>query len=218
MTKPKAASDFEQMKVEQVPTAQVLPYAGNPRRNEAAVAKVAASLLEFGWRQPIVVDEAFVVIAGHTRLMAAISLGMETVPVHVAAGLSAVKARAYRLADNRTAEEADWDSVLLALEITALKADDYDLMLTGFNEHELEAILGEAFEEPGHDHWEGMPEFTKDDVSPFRSFLMHFKDQADVDAFTALVGQTITDKTKFLWYPKAEIGHVADKRYGSSEA
>lgn len=129
------------MKVESVPIERVVPYARNPRRNEAAVAKVAASLKEFGWRQPIVVDAEFVVIAGHTRLAAARSLGMPTVPVHVAEGLTAAQVKAYRLADNRVAEEAEWDSDLLALELGELSGDGFDLALTGFDDDELTALL-----------------------------------------------------------------------------
>jgi len=122
------------------PIADVLPYAGNPRKNDTAVSKVAASLREFGWRQPIVVDDTLTVIAGHTRLLAARSLGMTTVPVHVAKGLTAAQVRAYRLADNRTAQEAEWDNDLLALELGALADQKFDLSLTGFDADELSAL------------------------------------------------------------------------------
>lgn len=116
-------------KVEQWAVDRPVPYAKNPRRNEAAVAKVTASLREYGFRQPIVVDEAGVVIAGHTRLLAAKALGLETVPVHVAAGLSPAQVRAYRLADNRTAQEAEWDDALLAGApvVTAEEADQQEV-------------------------------------------------------------------------------------------
>jgi ParB-like chromosome segregation protein Spo0J len=76
------------MKVVQVPIERVIPYERNPRRNEGAVSKVEASLREFGWRQPIVVDSEMVVLVGHPRLMAARRLGMTEVPVHVAEGLT----------------------------------------------------------------------------------------------------------------------------------
>jgi hypothetical protein len=76
---------------------QIIPYARNPRRNEQAIATVAASIQEFGWRQPIVVDEAMVVLAEHTRLEAARKLGFKTAPVHVAKGLTISQARAFRI-------------------------------------------------------------------------------------------------------------------------
>ena len=96
------------------------PYAKNPRRNDAAVEKVAASIREFGWAQPIVVDGDGVIIIGHTRLKAAKKLGLKTVPVLVRADLSPAQVAALRLADNKTAELAEWDEPLLAAELDAL--------------------------------------------------------------------------------------------------
>ena len=87
----------------------IRPYEKNPRLNDKAVDAVAASLKEFGFRQPIVVDSESVIIAGHTRLKAAQKLGLAKVPVHVAVDLSPEQVRAYRLADNKSAEIAEWD-------------------------------------------------------------------------------------------------------------
>lgn len=129
------------MKIDEVAIGTVLPYEKNPRRNVDAVAKVAASIREFGFRQPIVVDEAGVIIVGHTRLLAARRLGLEVVPVHVARGLSEAQVRAYRLADNRSHEEAQWDVGLLAEELRALDASGFDLALTAFDSHELANLL-----------------------------------------------------------------------------
>jgi DNA modification methylase len=115
-----------------------IPYARNPRiAPEAAVAKVAASLAEYGWRQPIVVDAGGVIVVGHTRLLAAMRLGLEHVPVHVATDLTSQQVKAYRLADNRTAEESSWDLELLPLEISELADLGYDLGPLGFNADEL---------------------------------------------------------------------------------
>ena len=97
------------MDVINLPVEKLIPYARNPRRNERAIATVAASLKEFGWRQPIVVDERMVILAGHTRLEAARQLGLTEVPVHIARGLTPAQARAYRLMDNRASENAEWD-------------------------------------------------------------------------------------------------------------
>lgn len=124
-----------------LPIGTVVPYVRNPRKNTAAIAKVAVSLREFGWRQPIVVDEAMTVVAGHTRLEAARSLGMAEVPVHVATGLTPQQVKAYRLADNRTGDEAEWDSAMLALEVLDLQGDGFDLALTGFDDTELDKLL-----------------------------------------------------------------------------
>ena len=109
------------MIVELRPTDSVRPYPGNPRRNDDAVEAVAMSLTEFGFRQPIVVGAEGVIIVGHTRLKAALQLGLTEVPVHVAAGLTPAQTRAYRLADNRTASIATWDDDALVTELLGLK-------------------------------------------------------------------------------------------------
>ena len=135
------------MKVENWPITKPIPYSRNPRRNEGAIAKVAGSLKEFGWRQPIVVDTEGVIIAGHTRLLAAQKLGLSQVPVHIATDLSPQQIKAYRLADNRVAQEAEWDNDLLKLELSELYEEGFSLDLTGFNEDELEALLAEGTED-----------------------------------------------------------------------
>jgi site-specific DNA-methyltransferase (adenine-specific) len=105
------------MHVELRPIASIRPYDNNPRLNDAAVDAVAASIKEFGFRQPIVVDEDGVIIVGHTRYKAALKLGMTEVPVHVAVGLSPAQAKAYRIADNQTATIATWDDDKLYQEL-----------------------------------------------------------------------------------------------------
>lgn len=129
------------------PIERVSPYAKNPRRRpESLVRKVAASIQEFGWQQPLVVDAEGVLIVGHTRLEAARLLDLERVPVHVA-NLSPEKARAYRIADNRLAEEAQWDKALLAAELSEIDNYDLDLRLTGFDYGELEGLLAPDYGE-----------------------------------------------------------------------
>lgn len=132
------------MKVELIEISRVIPYARNPRRNENAIGKVAASIKEFGFRQPIVVDEEMVIIAGHTRLQAAIQLGLKKVPVHIATGLTQAQLKAYRLADNRTHEDSEWDDELLAIELGELEELGFDLDLTGFEAIELDKLLTDA--------------------------------------------------------------------------
>lgn len=133
--------------VEWWPIGRPVPYARNPRlAPETAVAKVAASLAEYGWRQPIVVDGAGVVVAGHTRLLAAKRLGLARVPVHVATDLSPAQVKAYRLADNRTAQETSWDYELLPLEIGELADLDYEIDPVGFDPDEVAAIMASPTE------------------------------------------------------------------------
>ena len=145
------------MLVEIRPIDSVRPYPGNPRRNDDAVDAVAKSIAEFGFRQPIVVDADGVVVVGHTRLKAALKLGMTEVPVHVAVGLTPAQTRAYRLADNRTAAIATWDDDALVTELLGLREEGYDLDLTGFDAGDLDRLLGGPAEAPPGDP-EDVPE------------------------------------------------------------
>lgn len=134
--------------VRMIPIERVQRYANNPRKNAQAVAKVAASIREFGWRQPIVTDEAMVIIIGDTRYLAALELGLPAVPVHVATGLPPEKVKALRIADNRTGEEAEWDDERLTAELNDLLAADIDLSMTAMDPKELDKLLGAANDEP----------------------------------------------------------------------
>ncbi len=185
--------------IEMWPVGKPKPYGQNARKlSDQAVAKCAASIKEFGWRQPIVVDKKGVVIAGHTRLLAARHLGLTEVPVHVASNLTPAQVKAYRLADNRTAQENTWDLDLLGPELLELQALDLDLSLTGFDAMEIREMLEGVTPE-----WTGMPEFEQADQMAWQTVKIHLSSAADRGAFSELIGQPITDHTKYLWHPKA---------------
>lgn len=112
------------------------PYENNPRNNDEAVESVAESIKEFGFKVPMVVMEDGTIIAGHTRLKAAELLGMAKVPVIIADDLDDEQIRAFRLADNKVAEKAEWDEDLLAKELAELEN-----MFTGFDDDEIDALL-----------------------------------------------------------------------------
>lgn len=131
------------MKVEQIKIEEILPYDQNPRDNSSAVEKVADSIKEFGWQQPIVVDEEKIILAGHTRHLAALSMGAKEVPVLIAKGLTEAQKKAYRIVDNKTSELAEWDKELLKSEFLALQELDFDLNLTGFDLDEIARMSGE---------------------------------------------------------------------------
>ena len=120
------------MKVEAKSIDEIKPYENNPRDNDDAVDAVANSIKEFGWQQPIVVDNGGVIIAGHTRYKAAKKLGLKHVPVVVADNLTPDQVKAYRLADNKTAELADWDMDLLNDELDQIR--NIDMSDFGFDE------------------------------------------------------------------------------------
>jgi hypothetical protein len=130
------------MKIERWPIDNVTPYKGNPRKiPQRAIDKVALSLKENGWRQPLVVDAAGETIVGHVRWRAGKQLGLDKVPVHVANDMTPEQVRAYRLMDNRSHDETDWDLELLPLEIAELKAVHVDLNFTGFEPREIDEFL-----------------------------------------------------------------------------
>jgi ParB-like chromosome segregation protein Spo0J len=127
---------------------RVKPYGRNARKiPQAAIDKVARSIQEFGFRQRIVVDAKGVIAAGHTRWLAAKQLGLREVPVHIALELTAEQIRAYRLMDNRSHTESEWDIGLLGPELLDLKALDLDLSLTGFDSGELAQYMAQPTEE-----------------------------------------------------------------------
>lgn len=121
----------------------LVPYARNARTHSPAqVAQIAASIREFGWTNPILIDGERGVIAGHGRLLAARSLGIDTVPVIELAHLTEAQRRAYVLADNKLALNAGWDEELLRVELADLETAGFDLTLTGFTGDELVDLLG----------------------------------------------------------------------------
>ena len=201
--------------VEWWPIERVIPYERNARIiPQKAVDKVAASLKEFGWRQPIVVDPQGIIVVGHARRMGALQNGWPQVPVHVAKDLTAAQIKAYRLADNRTAMESMFDDEILRLEFADLKALDIDLSLTAFELPQINGILDGI---AGAPNWAGMPEFEQGDLMPEKSIKVHFATKADCAAFSKLVGQKITDETPSIWYPEAEKSVNVAKRYASGE-
>lgn len=121
---------------------EITPYINNPRNNDQAVDAVANSIKEFGWQQPIVVDKNMVIIVGHTRYKAAKKLKLDKVPVVVATNLTDEQAKAYRLADNKVGELADWNDDLLSDELVGI--DDIDMSDFGFDELDDHAELEDA--------------------------------------------------------------------------
>ena len=149
-----------------VPVDALVPYARNARtHSDAQVAQIAASIAEFGWTNPILIDGSKGVIAGHGRLMAARKLEHKEVPVIELSHLSPEQKKAYILADNRLAENAGWDQDLLKLELAELKAADFDMDLMGFSGKELDELLGMNEEGGGLTEDDAIPELPKDPVS-----------------------------------------------------
>lgn len=223
--------------------ADLIPYGRNSRtHSEAQIAQLAASIKEFGFTNPALIDEQNRMIAGYGRLLAAQKCKMTTVPCIVLTGLTDAQKAAYVIADNKLALNAGWDESALHAELERLADLQYDVDLTGFSEVEIAALLeglatdatnldatnsdassSEATDTDAADtdptdmgatdavgHWKGMPEFEQPEAGPFRTLTVHFKDQASVDTFAKLIGQDLTDKTKWVWYP--EVARVAAEK------
>lgn len=182
------------MQVDSVEIGLVKPYPGNPRRNRKSVGKVADSIMEYGWQQPIVVDEQMVIIAGHTRLQAAKRLKLKQVPIQVATGLTPEQVRAYRLMDNRSGEDSQWDDDLLNLELTSLLDINFDLALTGFSNEELADVLptDDRPGTPGEDDFGDVQEISitkRGDIWKLGEHRLYCADSMQASTFDELIGE-----------------------------
>ena len=166
-------------KIEQLKTTDLIPYVGNTRtHDEKQVAQVAASIKEFGFTNPILVDGKNGIIAGHGRLLAAQKLGMEFVPCLRIDHLTDAQRRAYVIADNKLALNAGWDEDALAVEIDRLLEDGFDIDLTGFGEDEMGAFeIDEA----------SAPDLKEGENEPFRkvTFTIHDEQHEEIQAAIA---------------------------------
>ena len=206
-------------KIERRKVDALIPYARNARtHSDEQVAQLAASINEWGWTTPVLVDEDGEIIAGHGRVMAARKLGIEEVPTMTATGWTTAQKQAYVLADNQLPQNAGWDMDLLSVEMKDLDAEGFDLSLIGFGDAELAAIMPDDGEELSpEDEWEGMPEFDQDDQTSFRKIIVHFESDDDAEDFAKLISQPITKKTNSIWHPVQVNMETENKRYEDSE-
>jgi hypothetical protein len=167
--------DWPADRVERRRTATLVPYARNARtHSDAQVAQIAASVREWGWTVPVLVDEEGTIIAGHGRVLAAQSLGLDEVPVMVATGWTDAQRRAYVLADNRLALNAGWDDELVRFEMADLQSAGFDVSLIGFDGDAVQAL-------------DEMPALPDGDKEPFQqmTFTLHDEQAEQVAAAIA---------------------------------
>jgi len=199
---------------------RLVPYARNSRtHSDAQVAQIAASIREFGFTNPVLVDEHGGIIAGHGRVLAARKLGLEQVPTIELAGLTESQRRAYIIADNKLALNAGWDDEMLRVELDALKELEFDLDLTGFDIDEIKALMPAEIS-PGLTDEDAVPDVPADPVTVLGDVWLLGKhrlmcgDSTSIDAVDALMaGQkadmVFTDPPYGVAY---EGGHNAKKR------
>ena len=167
------------MKIEQLPTETLIPYARNTRtHSEAQVAQIAGSIREFGFTNPVLIDGENGIIAGHGRVLAAQKLALGKVPCIRLSHLTDTQRRAYIIADNKLALNAGWDEELLGVELAALREDGFDLELTGFDGDEIGQFDVEEV---------AMPTLADGDKQPFqqKTFTLHDEQAEEVDAACA---------------------------------
>ena len=133
--------DMKEREIQYCNPEELIPYEKNPRDNRAALDAIELSIEEYGFTNPILVNEEKVILAGHTRREAAILAGLEKVPYIVVDGLTEGQEKAYRLADNKLSELSIWDEDLLKEELEDLLDEDYDISLTGFSDVDLTDLL-----------------------------------------------------------------------------
>lgn len=191
-----------ELKIVYLPVEKIKPYKDNPRDNSKAIKKVAASIRDNGFRQPLVLDKNNVIITGHTRFEAAKTLGMEKLPCIIAADMSKEKVKAYRIADNKVAEYSTWNDSLLASEMEALKELGFDLDATGFSEVEIMELTEDIIPE-------------KYDSEEFKEYEVHAAEE-NLKAHNVIIS-CMTEKDK-KWLAKLlSESRSLKKRYRVSE-
>jgi len=177
------------MKIELIEIDKIIPYINNPRKNQN-IDKVASSIKEFGFQQPIVVDKSMTIIVGHTRYEASKKLELKKVPITIA-DLTPLQAKAYRIADNRVNQDSEWDFPLLNIEFTDLLDNNYELDNLGFDNKELEQLItfDDSFEEQEEVEKVTYNMFSKDEIVedcfnfyrkngfPYRDLSIHIQKQ-----------------------------------------
>lgn len=200
---------IENLKISQL----ILDPANARKHSEKNLSAIKGSLAKFGQQKPIVVGKDNVVVAGNGTVEAAKSLGWAEVKV-VKTNLIGPEAIAFAIADNRSGELAEWDNESLKELIKSLDDIEFDFDAIGFSHEEIDQFLldGDAAT------WDGMPEFNQLDKLAEFQIIINFKSTEDIDKFSKLISQKLTNKTRSIWFPAIEIERYMDKRYGSKES
>jgi hypothetical protein len=195
-------------------TADLVPYANNSRlHDETQLGQLVASINEFGFTNPVLLDGANGIIAGHGRVMAANVLGLETVPTIELQHLTDEQKAAYVIADNKLAQNAKWDDEILRLELQSLSDADYDLSILGFDEASLSRLLDVAETADAFEEYNEAIEYENKNANPYKSLIVHFENEQDVDNFKHLIKQNFSNSAKYIYHPIQVRKETESKRY-----
>ena len=196
--------------IAQIFVAELLPSAYNSRtHSERQIEQIANSIREFGFLVPVLIDERNSIIAGHGRVLAAKRLNMDTVPCIQVSHLTDTQKRAYIIADNKLTELGGWDQEILMQELNFLDAEGFRIEMTGFDMSTILPAVDDNLAE-----YVGMPEYNNENQLGVRHIVVHFKTEDAVQEFAKLVGQPITEQTRFLWHPREPEADLHGKVYG----
>lgn len=200
------------MKINLVPIESIKPYEKNPRIHaDVQIKRIAKSITDFGWTQPLVVDDGGTILAGHGRYAAALQLGIESVPVVNVTNLTEAQKKACRIIDNKLVTDSIWDDDLLQQELNDLIDLEYHL-----DDFGLDTLYGMKIDSVD-DEWQGMPECENDNkLTPF-SVRVNFNKIEDLHRFAELVGQRITENTKYIYYPEQKAMNMMEVNYKETE-
>jgi hypothetical protein len=202
------------MNVKQSALNKLLPYKDNPRKHtERQVLQIADSISEFGFVNPILIDEKNMILAGHGRFLAAQKLELETVPVVIVDNLTEDQKTALVIADNKIAMNSTWDESLLWDQIRKLSDKGFNLDVLAFDEMEILPMTDPNTVIDPLAEWENMPEYSQEDQLAFKTVYVHFKNEQDYKDFQNFIGQPMTHKTKSIWYPEQKNMDTESKRY-----
>lgn len=169
----------KELKIEYVPLSEIIPYDKNPRKNDKAVKIVKKSIQEYGFLNPIILDNKNEIVAGHTRFRAALELGLKAVPIIWADELTPEQVKAFRIMDNKSTEYAKWDFSMLKEEFIELQDISFDLSITGFSDSEINRILTKASEEPNKGNKEPKYQIKQGEVYKLGSHILVCGDSTD---------------------------------------
>ena len=202
------------LNVEYVKKTEIKPFKNNPRlHSDFQINQIVKSIKEFGFVNPILIDETNTILAGHGRFMAAEKLNYSEIPTVKITDLDEKQKKALVIADNKITLNSVWDTDKLWEQVRELGDSGFDLDILAFDEHEMLPMLDNNVVHDLDDEWENMPEYINDDKTAYKSMIVHFLDENSFKDFQQKIGQDCTEKTKFIWHTKQDRMDTKNRVY-----